>query len=168
MCSKQTPCTITPDMTVAQLREHFPDAELALRSLAPSYGAISSEQLRTVVAGALTLQQMSERSGVGLGLLMTELRKAAGIDDRAAEGEAAPAWVSADRVVARLDARPILASGAHPVPQVMSGVDTIGDGVYELVTPFVPTPLIDMVRGKGFESYTRWEGDDVHTYFRKR
>jgi hypothetical protein len=37
---------------------------------------------------------------------------------------------------------------------------------YELITPFVPAPLIEMVEKKGFRSVTRQESDSlVRTYF---
>mgnify|MGYP001275712937 CR=1 FL=1 len=166
MCSDGSGRPITPDMTAAQLREAHPEGELALRDLVPAYGGLSSDALRRAVAANSTLQQLAARAGVPLGTLMTEVRRAAGIDDRAT-GDAIPAWVEPGRVVKRLDARPILASGGHPLEQVTEEVEVVGDGLYELVTPFVPTPLIDLVRSKGFDAFWRWEGETVHTYFRR-
>jgi hypothetical protein len=81
--------------------------------------------------------------------------------------EGASEWTRPDAVVARLDARPILASGGHPLQQVLTEVERIGDGTYELVTPFVPTPLIEKVRAIGYEAQTRQDGGTVYTYFRR-
>jgi len=40
--------------------------------------------------------------------------------------------------------------------------------VHELVTPFVPAPLVDLARGKGFVSFSVVEREDlVRTYFKK-
>ncbi len=46
---------------------------------------------------------------------------------------------------------------------------TLGDAeVYELVTPFVPAPLVDVARGKGYSAFSVAEGDGVvRTYFRR-
>jgi len=43
-----------------------------------------------------------------------------------------------------------------------------GEDVYELVTPFVPAPLVELAREKGFASFSVSEGDAlVRTYFRR-
>jgi hypothetical protein len=51
----------------------------------------------------------------------------------------------------------------------MADLAALGDGeVYELVTPFVPAPLVDLARGKGFPSFSVQEREGlVRTYFRK-
>ena len=55
------------------------------------------------------------------------------------------------------------------MPQVMADLATLGHAqVYELVTPFVPAPLLDLARGKGFASYSVTEAPGlVRSYFRK-
>ncbi len=65
------------------------------------------------------------------------------------------------------DARADLAAGAHPVQRVMRELgDLPPDGIYELVTPFLPAPLIDMAKAKGFSVWSEKRGDDeVRTYF---
>jgi hypothetical protein len=43
-----------------------------------------------------------------------------------------------------------------------------GAEVYQLLTPFVPAPLVDLARSKGFASYSVKEGDAlVRTFFRR-
>jgi hypothetical protein len=36
-----------------------------------------------------------------------------------------------------------------------------------MITPFVPAPLADMARSRGFEAASIWEGDVVRTFFRR-
>jgi uncharacterized protein len=61
-----------------------------------------------------------------------------------------PAWLDPTSIVKRLDARPLLASGVHPVQQVMADLGALGPGeVYELVTPFVPGPLLERAGALG-------------------
>ena len=51
----------------------------------------------------------------------------------------------------------------------MADLAALSDGdVYALVTPFVPAPLVDLARGKGFLSFSATEGDAlVRTFFRR-
>ena len=158
---------ITPDMTIAQLLESYPGLDETLGRLAPPWAGLTSGAVRTAVARNTTLQQLSVRGGTSLGTLMNGLRQAAGVDAPASDAEDTPAWVAQGRVATRFDATATLASGGHPLQRVMDEVETIGDGLYELVTPFVPGPLIELVRGKGYDAFTRNEGESVHTYFRR-
>lgn len=82
---------------------------------------------------------------------------------------ARPPWAVEGAVARTHDARPTLAAGEHPMARVMADLAALPDGeVYALVTPFVPAPLVDLARGKGFAAYSAAEGDDlVRTYFRR-
>jgi DUF438 domain-containing protein len=81
----------------------------------------------------------------------------------------APAWFEFDRIAVRLDARPMLAAGEHPLARVMQEVQTLpAEGIYELTTPFLPAPLLDAVRKKGFAVWTLQEEEDLfRNYFCK-
>jgi hypothetical protein len=39
--------------------------------------------------------------------------------------------------------------------------------IFELQTPFVPAPIIDMLRGKGFKVFTIQDGSTFKTYISK-
>lgn len=84
-----------------------------------------------------------------------------------------PAWAVAPAVRQTLDARPMLAAGEHPVGQVLAMLGTLeGEEVLQLLTPFVPEPLIDRVRGRvrgrGFAAYSAVEEPGlVRTFFRR-
>lgn len=50
-----------------------------------------------------------------------------------------------------LDARPMLAGGEHPLERVMQDLGELPAGqAYELLTPFVPEPLIEKAAARGF------------------
>ena len=159
---------LTPDTTIADLLEQHPDLDAALAALVPTYAALPPA-VRRSVAGSFTLHRLATLSGLGVGRLITELRAAAGLADTSPTGDELPEWIRSATAVTRLDARPILAAGAHPVAEVMHGLSALGDGaVFELVTPFVPAPLVDMARGRGFDAHSRWDGDIVRTCFTRR
>lgn len=172
----ERPETITPDSKLGELLERWPRLEGVLLELSPHFAALKNPVLRRTVARLATLRQVSSVSGVGLGVLVTRLREGAGlapgtVEEAAAGGPAPerPAWATEGAATTTHDARATLAAGEHPLAQVMAELARLGAGdVYALVTPFVPAPLVDLARGKGFQAFSVTEGDDlVRTYFRR-
>ena len=78
-----------------------------------------------------------------------------------------PEWVR--EPVQTLDARAMIASGDHPFSRVMGGLDALNPGeVYLLVTPFVPAPLVNAAKEKGFAAWSdSSEAEEVKTWFTK-
>ena len=70
----------------------------------------------------------------------------------------------------RLDARPIIEQGGHPLGEVLTGVGDIQPGdIYELVTPFMPAPLIERVVAQGFDTWSDKKSEDHFiNYFLKK
>ena len=167
--------SITPDSRVGDLLERWPHLEAVLIDLSPRYRALKNPVLRRTVAKVATLRQVAAVGGVPLATLIERLRAAAGLAPLAvSEAEAGapgarPPWAVEGAVTRRHDARAAIEAGEHPLPKVMADLATLGDpDVYELVTPFVPAPLVDLAREKGFASFSVSEGDAlVRTYFRR-
>ena len=172
----ECPASITPDSKLGELLERWPGLEAVLLELSPHFGALKNPVLRRTVAKIATLRQVSTVSGVALGVLVARLREGAGLAPAAVEdgGPGAapaerPAWASEQAVTTTHDARSAIEAGEHPMARVMTDLARLRDGeVYALVTPFVPAPLVDLARGKGFQAYSVTEGDTVvRTYFRR-
>ncbi len=167
--------TLTPDTRLGELLERWPALEGTLLELSPHFGALRNPELRRTVARVATIRQVATVSGVPLGMLLEKLRAAAGLPSLAVEagpGAAAaerPAWAAPSAVVRRHDARAAIEAGEHPLPRVMTDLDALGAGeVYELVTAFVPAPLVDIARDRGYSSFSAIEDDGaVRTYFRR-
>ena len=167
---------ITPDTRVGDLLDRWPELEEVLVELSPRYRALKNPVLRRTVAKVATLRQVSAVGGVPLGTLIEKLRAAAGLsplavadDERGGAPAERPSWAVEAAVTRRHDARAAIEAGEHPLPKVMADLATLGDAeVYELVTPFVPAPLVDLARQKGFSTHSVSEGSAlVRTYFRK-
>lgn len=164
---------ITPDTKVGEMLERYPQLEEVLIAISPTYKALKNPVLRRTVARVATLRQVSKVGDVPLGQLIGRLRSAAGLEPaggevkEAAQDSGRPAWAVPTAVALTFDARPVIAGGGHPLPEVMGGLARLGPGqVYELLTPFVPAPLIDIAKGKGFVAFTVKEGPDlVRTFF---
>jgi Domain of unknown function (DUF1858) len=169
-----TAAAITPDSRLADVLERWPALEDVLLELSPHFRALRNPILRRTIAKVATLRQVSTVSGVALGMLVERLRAGAGLPPLAVEAgpEGAraerPAW--AGGIPARThDARAAIEAGEHPLPRVMADLAALGDGeVYALVTPFVPAPLVDTARAKGFAAFSAAEAEGVvRTWFRR-
>jgi uncharacterized protein (DUF2249 family) len=57
----------------------------------------------------------------------------------------------AARKIRTLDIRPVIASGDEPFTKIMAAVAAVGVGeTLQLVTPFLPSPLIEKLQAEGF------------------
>jgi uncharacterized protein (DUF2249 family) len=80
-----------------------------------------------------------------------------------------PTWLVKANIKITLDARPILASGEHPLERVLQEADSLSSGeIYEIITPFHPMPMIEKLNVKGFESFTEQDESGLfHSFFLK-
>ncbi len=171
----ECPAIITPDSKLGELLERWPGLEDVLVQLSPHFRALRNPVLRRTVAKVATLRQVSSVSGVALGVLIERLRAGAGLppvalaDERGGALSERPTWAAEDAVTRTHDARSGIEAGEHPLPRVMADLAALAEAdVYQLLTPFVPAPLVDLARGKGFVSYSVREGDAlVRTFFRR-
>lgn len=81
-----------------------------------------------------------------------------------------PAWLDTSKIKITLDARPLLASGQHPLQRVIEECTTLQNGeIYEIVTPFPPAPMIEKLAVLGFVNFIEETNDGMfHTYFVKQ
>lgn len=164
--------TITPETKIGPLLDRFPALEATLAKMSPAYAKLQNPLLRKTVAKVATLQQVAKIGDVPIGKLINSLRKELGIEEQWAGGGSTgeantPSWFDRSKVTLTLDATPILAAGEHPLNRVMKEVNGMHPGeIYELITPFVPAPLLDAVGKNGFEVWSEREPDgSVHSFF---
>ncbi len=169
------PEDITPETKIGTMLEKVPELEEVLIKMAPSFSKLRNPVLRKTVAKVATLRQIAQVGGVPLSDLINTLREATGLEGEtrdeetkhAADSSEAPEWFSSDSVVRSFDARPVLDAGGQPVKQVMNQLTELKEGeIFELITPFLPAPIIDMAGKKG---YAAWSTEEVNrvvrTYF---
>jgi hypothetical protein len=167
--------SITPDSKIGALLESYPQLEEILLQMSPAYAYLRNPVLRRTVAKVATLRQVAKVGNVPLATLINTLRHSVGIDenwsDQAASGtsEQVPAWLENVVVAKTLDARPVIAGGGHPLEQVLGELRELHSGeIYLLITPFLPAPLLDVVKKKGHEVWTKTNGEGLYeNYFRK-
>ena len=162
---------ITPDTKVAELLRHYPELEDVLVSMSEEFRRLKNPVLRRTVARVATLRQVARIGGVSLGDLINTLRREAGlvetnVAETDMESASRPEWWK--EPVKSFDAREMIENGGHPLGLVMQDLAALADGdVYELVTPFVPEPLLEVARGKGYLVWTapQEEPNLVRNYF---
>jgi hypothetical protein len=167
---------ITPDTNIGVILDAYPDIVPYLIDLSPALARLRNPVMRASIGGVANLRQIAELSNLPLGVLVNELRMRAGLGvsggdivENATGPSAPPAWFATKKIAVTYDARNDLAAGVHPAQRVMAELqDLSSEGIYELVTPFTPSPLIDMAVQKGFTVWTSEAGpSEVHNYFSK-
>ncbi len=80
-----------------------------------------------------------------------------------------PEWMDAQKPSLVLDARPMLATGQHPLSLVLENLAQMTDGqILLLITPFKPQPLHDKVLQAGHSVFVEHINDnEVHTFIKK-
>jgi hypothetical protein len=128
------------------------------------------------VAKVTSLRQAAKIGGGDLGELINRLRSEAGIvevfrqePEESSQAER-PEWWRQEKIVERLDIRPLLEKGEKPIGRVMKELgDLQGPDVYELTAAFLPAPLVDMAQAKGFDSWCLQEESDLfRIYFHRK
>ena len=160
---------ISPESKVGDLLDAFPEAEAALIAIAPKFKALKNPVLRRTVAKVATLEQAARVADMPVNELVRALRTALGQDAGeiegggadAAGGGDAPVWIGAG-AGREFDADAMLARGETPVGQVSATLVGMAVGQVLLVrSTFQVAPLIDAMRAKGHEVFTRKVGDEA-------
>ncbi|MDD2306774.1 MAG: DUF1858 domain-containing protein [Prolixibacteraceae bacterium] len=166
---------ISPKTKVGELLDTFPQLEDVLLELSPSFAKLKNPILRKTVARVASLQQAAIIGGLKVDELVNRLRKEVGQDIFSGDTEntqylavTPPDWFNETQVVQNFDASPIINSGGSPMAEILTLAKELqADKILEIKTPFVPAPIIDMLKDKGFKSFSMQQGEDVVSYFAK-
>ena len=80
-----------------------------------------------------------------------------------------PGWLDEIDIIKTFDARPIISSGGHPMQDVFNETDKLRIGqIFLFITPFLPTPLIDKLNDKGFDTYSKEEPKGIFLNYVKK
>jgi len=166
---------ITPETNLFDLLKEYPQLEDILIDSIPVFKKLTNPVLRKTIISVTNLRQAAEKGDIPLDKLINRLRFETGHDSPAdikgeKKSDGSPTWLDSSKIAGSLDARPIINSGGHPLDTVIRGVQAMKKGkIYELITPFLPVPLIDKVEAMGFESWSTQTGADLFkTYFISR
>lgn len=157
---------ISPKTKVGELLDTYPQLESLLIEMSPSFEKLKNPILRKTVARVASLQQIAVVGGLNVDTIINRLRKEVG-QERAEEEsnvpdylqETAPDWFDEKHIVKRFDASPLINSGGSPMNEILRRANELGkEEIFELTTPFIPAPIIDMLTGKNFSVWCK-QGD---------
>jgi hypothetical protein len=165
---------ITPKTKVLQLIEAFPQLEDILIGYIPAFKKLKNPILRKTVAKITSLQQAAAVGNVKVEDLINLLRREVGqnlYSDKVAASynTTKPEWHSEAYIETVFDTKEMLASGEHPVNQVMADLKDMGKGkIYKLIAPFLTAPIIDKATSIGLSHWIEKINDEEYNiYFYK-
>lgn len=165
---------ITPQTKVGELLDAYPELEKVLFELSPAFAKLKNPILRKTVAKVATLQQASVVGGLQVGDVVNRLRREIGqselsdIERPEETAQKAPRWFDDKKIAIRFDAVPLINSGASPMSEIFSRASQLKDDeILEVITPFIPAPIIEKLKERGFESYSIEYQNNVLSYFCK-
>jgi hypothetical protein len=167
---------ITPRTKVYELLQAYPELEELLIEMAPVFRKLKNPVLRRTIARVTTLQQAAQVGEIPVHKLVNTLRQKVGqdslegIESVPGGADKQPSWFNRDKIAKQLDARPIIEQGGHPLGDVLTDIRDLKSGdIYELITPFLPAPLIERVVDQGFDAWSKKENENqIRTYFLKK
>jgi hypothetical protein len=167
---------ISPRTRVGELLDNYPDLETVLMGMSPAFEKLKNPILRKTIARVATLQQVAAVGGLKIDEIVNRLRNAAGqkasveVDtDSGYLTSDVPDWFVPEKIVAKLNASPIINSGGSPMNEILKQANLLNPGeIFELRTPFIPAPIIDMLRTKDFRVYIVNTDSYILSYITRR
>jgi hypothetical protein len=164
---------ISPKTKVGELLDSYPQLERVLLDLSPAFAKLKNPLLRKTVARIATLQQAAVAGRLKTDDLVNRLRREAGQNELAGETDedmylltTAPDWFDASKITIHFDATPVINAGRSPLQEILAKAKNLEAGeIMEVTTPFVPAPVIDMLRERGFLVFSIQKENGVASYF---
>ncbi|HYK56545.1 MAG TPA: DUF2249 domain-containing protein [Flavisolibacter sp.] len=167
--------TINANTKIAALLKQNAKALDAIVSISPRFEKLRNPLLRKIMAGRTSLAAASKFGGCTIEDFYQKLEPLGFEIDRQTktieQAKPLPHFITSltKEQLVDLDVRPVLAAGNDPLNIIMQKVKTIERGqVLRIINTFEPTPLIQMLEKKGFETYVDViNTDHIETYFHK-
>ena len=171
--SKGKDLLITPKTKVGELLDIYPQLEEVLTGLSPAFKKLKNPVIRRTVGKVATLQQAATIGNLPVTEMVNTLRAAIGqelsmdTDNGTDINYVCPGWFSEEKITGQFNAAPVINAGENPMQQIFNHLGKKGKGdIFLLITPFIPVPIIELIRNKGYAHYCRKMTEDlVHTYF---
>ncbi len=172
---KEHKLEITPTVTIHKLLEVYPELEDVLIGIAPPFKKLKNPILRRSVAKIATLRHASAVGGVPLNHLVNVLREFVGQLPSQEDYEDInyftdePEWFEKRKVALSIDEQQDSKNNEMTLGPILRGAKRLTQGeIIELKTTFLPAPGVEIMRSKGYESWSvKRDGEMIFTYFLK-
>jgi hypothetical protein len=163
---------ILPKTKVGELLEAYPELEEVIMKLAPAFSSLRNPVLRRTVGRVATLAQAAAVGGLKVDELVNRLRSEVGQgsisgsdEDTGYQVDTEPAWYSASLVVDHFDASRIINEGGSPMAEILHRAEKLDKNeILGIKSPFVPAPVLDMLRKKGYRLFAIKNEDSIVSY----
>lgn len=163
---------ITPKTKVGEMLDSYPELENLLMELSPTFSKLKNPILRKTIARVTSLQQAAVVGGLKVDELVNRLRKELGQADFSTEindteylNSTPPPWFNESNIHNRFNAIPIINKGESPMNEILRQAHNLTKGeILEFHTPFVPAPIIDMLKSKDFKVFSVQSGNEILNY----
>lgn len=164
---------ISPKTKVGELLDAYPELEQVLMEMSPAFHKLKNPILRKTVAKVATLQQISVVGGLPVESIINRLRRETGQYETTetfsedAPGTENPPWFDESKIVSVYNAVPVINAGESPMTEILKRANNLNPGeILELQTPFIPAPIIDMLKTKKFLTTSVKKGELFSTYIK--
>jgi len=166
---------INNDTKLSHIFRENTDAIDAITSINKHFKKLKNPVLRKVLAPRVTIKDAAKIGNISTSEILQKLA-ALGFqvvyDDENIEqtpSETVDKPITDIANIVTLDVRPAIASGSDPFKEIMGAIKKMDDAeTLEIINVFEPTPLIGILRGKGYKTWTDKIGEEEYrTYFTK-
>ncbi len=168
---------ITKDTKVATLLDYYPELEETLIAMAPPFQKLKTPVLRRSVAKVASLRQAAVVGGLSVNKMVNALRAAVGqpsleieeVDESQNYFGSQPNWFDEKRIVIRTNEDKDFPENQMPITIILKKCNLLKTSeIFELRASFLPAPGIDLMRAKGFVTWSsESSNNEVITYFSK-
>ncbi len=166
---------ITLETKIAELLDMRKDMKDILIEINPKFKRLNNPILRRTLAKIATLKQAAIIGGMEPIELLNILREKLGqspiqIEEKEEIKEELkePAWIN-NKIIASFDVNKLLEENKNPLAEVNKKLNKIGkDEIVILKSDFLPEPLIEEFKKKGYKIYSKKiKEDDFLVYIKK-
>lgn len=138
------------------LVEDYPQLELTLARLLPTYGDLQQPHLKETSLAVTTLDHLARKTGREPADLIQTFQRSLGIQDAKETSAGEPQFLPSDppwirtEPAAVIDGTALLLEGSHPLPLIQTQLEEMDPGEFILLkTNFHPQPLIETLEQQG-------------------
>lgn len=164
---------IDADTRLSVILKARPDALEAIVGISPRFQKLRNPILRKIMASRTTIQMAAGIGNCRVEDFYLQLSafgfQSVNNDNTNEPAESRPLYIQSigNYEIIDFDVRPILEQGNDPLKSIMNKIIEIqSTQVLRIINSFRPTPLMQLLSDKGFESYAERIAEDVfHIYF---
>lgn len=170
---KKPPLEISPETNIGDLLKTYPQLEDELIKMAPPFKKLKNPFLRRGIGTVASLKHVSSVGNISINQLINQINEAIGnptsetsytVDDYYTSQ---PSWFSKEKVVVTIVEEELEDKNNMTLVEVNKRARDVKEGeILELVTTFLPAVGIDVMRKKGYKSWSvEAESGLTKTYF---